>query len=115
MSLDLETFLQHAPDAEKTVIHTQENNRHQQYPALLIAQTYSQKLFVTLEAKRRYVTHTLSEENPDEIELDFVEDYAEVEALLEDAGLYGLHDGEVGVVYHNLLFLLMNPEKSAEF
>ncbi|OUJ74257.1 hypothetical protein BXP70_11085 [Hymenobacter crusticola] len=115
MSLDLETFLQHTPAAEKTIIHTQKRNQHQQFPALLIAQTPSQKLFVTLEAQRRYVTHTIAEDNPDELELDFVEDYAEVEAILEDAGLYGVHDGEVGIVYHNLLFLLMNPEKSAEF
>ena len=109
MSLDLETFLQHAPDAEKTIIHTQKGNRRQQFPALLVAQTLNQKLFVTLEAQRRYVTHTIVEDSPDEVELDFVEDYAEVEALMEDAGLYGLHDGEVGIVYHNLLFLLMNP------
>jgi len=114
MSLDLETFLQHTPDAEKTIIHTQKGNRRQQFPALLVAQTPQQKLFVTLEARRRYVTHTLADDNPDELELDFVEDYAEVEALLEDAGLYGQHDGEVGIVYHNLLFLLMNPVKSVE-
>ncbi len=31
------------------------------------------------------------------------------EALLEDAGLYGAYDEELGIVYHNLLFLLMNP------
>jgi len=109
MSLDLETFLQHAPDAEKTVIHTHKGKQRQQFPALLVAQTLRQKLFITLEAQRRYVTHTLAEDNEEEIELDFVEDYAEVEALMEDAGLYGLHDGEVGIVYHNLLFLLMNP------
>ncbi|AII53220.1 hypothetical protein [Hymenobacter sp. APR13] len=45
----------------------------------------------------------------DEPEIEFLTDYEEVEALLEDAGLDGMHDGEQGILYHNLLFLLMNP------
>jgi hypothetical protein len=79
--------------------------------ALLIAQTQWQKLFITLEKPRRYLTHTVppDSDDEDEVEIDFVQDYVEVEALLEDAGLDGLHDGERGVLYHNLLFLLMNP------
>ncbi|QDA61479.1 hypothetical protein [Hymenobacter jejuensis] len=110
MSLDSSTFFLHTPDAEKTTIETQTaSGSVQQHDALLIAQTPRQKLFVTLDTKRRYVTLTYVDDSSDDIELDFVQDYEEVEDLLEDAGLYGRHDGELGVLYHNLLFLLMNP------
>ncbi|TGE17352.1 hypothetical protein [Hymenobacter elongatus] len=110
MSLDPATFLRHTAETEKTIIHTRTAaGDPEQHDALLIAQTYHQKLFVTLETRRRYVTHTIVDEASDEVELDFVQDYEEVETLLEDAGLYGRHEGEVGVLYHNLLFLLMNP------
>ncbi|HEX8348869.1 MAG TPA: hypothetical protein VF598_02835, partial [Hymenobacter sp.] len=104
------SFLQHTADNEKTTVHTRATNGRgaQQYDALLIAQTKSQKLFITLERKRRYVTFTQLEDS-DDIELDFLQDYAEVEAIMEDAGLDGIHDGERGILYHNLLFLLMNP------
>ena len=59
-------------------------------------------------ARRRYLVHTEvpGEEEP---EIDFLTDYEEVEALLEDAGLDGIYDGEQGILYHNLLYLLMNP------
>lgn len=109
MSLDSRTFLQHTAAAEKTIIQTRTAAGPRQYDALLIAQTSRQKLFITLEAKRRYVTHTYINDTTDEVELDFVQDYEEVEALLNDAGCYGRHAGEVGILYHNLLFLLMNP------
>ncbi|MBC6989450.1 hypothetical protein [Hymenobacter sp. BT491] len=109
MSLDSSTFLLHTPEGEKTTIQTQTaTGSIQQHDALLIAQTPGQKLFVTLEAKRRYVTLTYLSNASDDVELDFVQDYEEVEDLMEDAGLYGRHDGELGVLYHNLLFLLMN-------
>jgi hypothetical protein len=109
--IDPETFLLHTPDAEKTVVyvHTPDGDI-EQYPALLVAQTHRRKLFITLEARRRYLTHTLVEDGPpDEVEQEFLDDYAEVEDLMEDAGLDGIHDGEQGIVYHNLLYLLMNP------
>ncbi|MCB2408035.1 hypothetical protein [Hymenobacter lucidus] len=110
MSLDPITFLQHTADAEKTVVYTQTPDGDEQpLPALLIAQTNRQRLFVTLEARRRYVTYSFLDDSSDDMELDFVQDYEEVEALMEDAGLFGSHDGEVGILYHNLLFLLMNP------
>ncbi|MCC2548222.1 hypothetical protein LJY25_17360 [Hymenobacter sp. BT175] len=110
MSIDLATFLRHTPEAEKTTIYVQlDEEETEAYDALLIAQTPRQKLFITLEARRRYVTHTLVDDDPGEVELDFVQDYAEVEALLEDAGLYGAYDEELGILYHNLLYLLMNP------
>ena len=109
MPVDSATFLLHAPAAEKTIVESPTATGREQHAALLIAQTRQQKLFVTLEARRRYLTHTLVADSPGEVELDFVQDYAEVEALLEDAGLDGIHDGEQGIVYHNLLFLLMNP------
>lgn len=110
MSLDPATFFHHAADAEKTTVYTQNADGDlEPHDALLIAQTHRQRLFVTLETRRRYVTYSFVDDSSDEVELDFVQDYQEVEDLLEDAGLYGAHDGEVGVVYHNLLFLLMNP------
>ncbi|MBX0288911.1 hypothetical protein K3G63_00590 [Hymenobacter sp. HSC-4F20] len=109
MPLDLASFLHHTPVSEKTVIylHTDEETIIS-YEALLIAQTRYRKLFITLEPKRRYLVHTEvpGEEEP---EVDFLTDYEEVEALMEDAGLDGIHDGEQGILYHNLLFLLMNP------
>ncbi|WBO86673.1 hypothetical protein [Hymenobacter yonginensis] len=109
MSLDLASFLHHTPEREKTTvfIHVDEDEI-ESYDALLVAQTRHQKLFITLEPRRRYLTHTQvsGEEEP---EIDFLTDYEEVEALMEDAGLDGLHDGEQGILYHNLLFLLMNP------
>ena len=43
-----------------------------------------------------------------DVEIDFLQDYEAVEALLEDAGLDGIYDGDQGILYHNLLFLLMN-------
>ncbi|MBC8082308.1 MAG: hypothetical protein H7Z21_03795 [Hymenobacter sp.] len=110
MRLDPDIFLHHTPDAEKTVVYTQTaDGELEQHPALLVAQTRRQKLFITLEAQRRYLTHTRPDDDSGDVEQDFVLDYAEVEALLEDAGLDGIHDGEQGIVYHNLLFLLMNP------
>lgn len=108
MSLDLATFLLHAAPAEKTTIQVQTARGPQALDALLIAQTPRQKLFITLEATRRYLTHTILNDASDDIELDFLQDYEEVEELMEDAGLYGHHDGELGILYHNLLFLLMN-------
>ncbi|TGE25135.1 hypothetical protein E5K00_08030 [Hymenobacter aquaticus] len=110
MSLDPTTFFHHAADEEKTTVYTQTADGDlEPHDALLIAQTPRRRLFVTLEKRRRYLTYTFLEEDSDEVELEFVEDYQEVEELLEDAGLYGSHDGEVGIVFHNLLFLLMNP------
>ncbi|SET54736.1 hypothetical protein [Hymenobacter actinosclerus] len=113
MSLDTYTFLQHTADAEKTIVYTRGEDEDGDEilipcPALLIAQTEHQKLYITIESQRRYLTHTLI---PGELEpeTDFLRDYEEVEALLEDAGLDGIHDGEQGILYHNLLFLLMNP------
>ncbi|NVO32785.1 hypothetical protein [Hymenobacter lapidiphilus] len=113
MSLDTYTFLQHTTEAEKTTVYTRgedEDGDEVLIPcsALLIAQTEHQKLYITLEPRRRYLTHTLIPGEP-EPEIDFLRDYEEVEALLEDAGLDGIHDGEQGILYHNLLFLLMNP------
>ncbi|MCB2377987.1 hypothetical protein LGH70_10370 [Hymenobacter sp. BT635] len=110
MSLDPATFFHHAADNEKTIVYTQTvDGDMEPHDALLIAQTNRQRLFVTLEKRRRYVTYTFVDDATDDVELDFVQDYQEVEELLEDAGLYGSHDGEVGILYHNLLFLLMNP------
>lgn len=109
MSLDLPSFLLHTAPAEKTTVYTRNpDGSLREHLALLIAQTKHQKLFITVEAKRRYVTHTLHPDS-DELEIDFLQDYEQVEALLEDAGLDGIHDGEQGILYHNLLFLLMNP------
>ncbi|QJX45488.1 hypothetical protein HMJ29_00455 [Hymenobacter taeanensis] len=109
MSLDIASFLLHTPESEKTTvfIHIDEETVIP-YEALLVAQTRFRKLFITLEPKRRYLTHTQlpDEEQP---EIDFLQEYEEVEALLEDAGLDGIHDGEQGILYHNLLYLLMNP------
>ncbi|MBC6609299.1 hypothetical protein H8B15_00075 [Hymenobacter sp. BT507] len=109
MPIDLTSFLQHTPEGEKTsvFIHVDEETI-ETYDALLIAQTRYRKLFITLEPKRRYLVHT-QVVDAEEIEIDFLQDYEEVEALLEDAGLDGIHDGEQGILYHNLLFLLMNP------
>ncbi|AHJ98511.1 hypothetical protein [Hymenobacter swuensis] len=109
MSLDLASFLHHTPENEKTTvfIHVDEDEIAS-YDALLVAQTRFRKLFITLEPKRRYLTHT-HQPDEEEPEIDFLTDYEEVEALLEDAGLDGIHDGEQGILYHNLLFLLMNP------
>lgn len=108
MSLDLASFLRHTPESEKTTVfvHIDEDTMDS-YEALLIAQTRYRKLFITVETTRRYLTHTQipGEEEP---EIEFLQDYTEVEALLEDAGLDGIHDGEQGILYHNLLFLLMN-------
>ncbi|GAA4013697.1 hypothetical protein GCM10022408_28510 [Hymenobacter fastidiosus] len=110
MSIDHATFLRHTPEAEKTIVYVVvDEDETEPYDALLIAQTPRQKLFITLEARRRYLTHTLAADDDDEVELDFVQDYEEVEALLEDAGLYGTHHDGLGMLYHNLLFLLMNP------
>lgn len=111
MPLDLTSFLHHTPESEKTTlfIHVDEETV-ETYEALLIAQTRFRKLFITLEPKRRYLVHTQSADS-EEVEIDFLRDYEEVEALLEDAGLDGIHDGEQGILYHNLLFLLMNPAR----
>lgn len=111
MSLDPATFLHHTADAEKTVVQTRTAaGRWQQHAALLVAETRRQKLFVTLETPRRYLTHTLVEDGPaGEVELDFAQDYEEVAALMEAAGRHGTHDGAQGILYHNLLFLLLNP------
>lgn len=109
MPIDLASFLHHTPESEKTTvfIHIDEDEIAS-YDALLVAQTRFRKLYITLEPTRRYLVHTYhpDEEEP---EIDFLTDYEEVEALLEDAGLDGIHDGEQGILYHNLLFLLMNP------
>lgn len=116
MSLDTASYLLHTPENEKTVVylHTEEEDEDEDSlracPALLIAQTRDQKLFITLEPRRRYLAHTQGPDG-DEVEIEFLQDYEEVEALLEDAGLDGLHDGEQGILYHNLLFLLMNPTR----
>ncbi|GAA3924529.1 hypothetical protein [Hymenobacter algoricola] len=112
MPLDPATFLLHTEPAAKTTVRTRAaDGTEHEIAALLIAQTRDQKLFITLETPRRYLTHTRlpDGEDEDEIEIDFVQDYAEIEALLEDAGLDGLHAGERGVLYPNLLYLLMNP------
>ncbi|RYU77777.1 hypothetical protein [Hymenobacter persicinus] len=112
MPLDSASFLHHTDPAEKTTVYTRvADGDVTEVPALLIAQTQWQKLFITLEKPRRYLTHTRPPDSADEdeLEIDFVQDYEEVEALMEDAGLDGLHDGERGMLYHNLLFLLMNP------
>lgn len=110
MPLDLASFLQHTPDAEKTAIqlYTPDGRATYSCQALLVAQTRLQKLYITLETPRRYLAHT-RDADTGEVEIDFLRDYEEVEALLEDAGLDGIHDGEQGILYHNLLFLLMNP------
>ncbi|SNR62726.1 MULTISPECIES: hypothetical protein [Hymenobacter] len=109
MPLDPASFLQHAAPDEKTTVYTKAaDGTIQEHPALLIAQTKTQKLFITLEKRRRYVAHTQVPDSND-IEIDFLQDYEEIEALMEDAGLDGIHDGEQGILYHNLLFLLMNP------
>ncbi|GAB3238265.1 hypothetical protein GCM10027346_30660 [Hymenobacter seoulensis] len=110
MSLDPASFLLHTPASEKTtiLIRSADGQSTQPCEALLIAQTKHQRLFITLEKKRRYLTYT-QVPNSEEVEMDFLRDYEEVEALMEDAGLDGIHDGEQGILYHNLLFLLMNP------
>jgi hypothetical protein len=110
MSLDIASFLLHTPESEKTTIHIRSADGRSTQPceALLIAETKHQKLYITLEKKRRYLAYTRVP-NSEEIEIDFLRDYEEVEALLEDAGLDGIHDGEQGILYHNLLYLLMNP------
>ncbi|TGD79816.1 hypothetical protein [Hymenobacter wooponensis] len=110
MSLDITSFLLHTPESEKTTIHIRSADGRNTQPceALLIAETKHQKLYITLEKKRRYLAHTRVP-NSEEVEIDFLRDYEEVEALMEDAGLDGIHDGEQGILYHNLLYLLMNP------
>lgn len=109
MSIDTNSFLQHTAEAEKTTVYLHsDDDTVSSCSALLIAQTRYQKLFITLEPKRRYLTHT-QVPGEQEVEIDFLQDYEEVEALMEDAGLDGIHDGEQGILYHNLLFLLMNP------
>ena len=113
MSLDTLTFLQHTTEAEKTTvyIHGEDSDGEDVLhacEALLIARTEYQKLFITVEPRRRYLTHTQVPGEVD-VEIDFLQDYEEVEALLEDAGLDGIFDGDQGILYHNLLFLLMNP------
>ena len=112
MPLDSATYLLHTAEAEKTIIYLHgpddEDNEVHACPALLIAQTKYRKLFITLETPRRYLAHT-QVPGEEEVEIEFLDDYEEVEALLEDAGLDGIHDGEQGVLYHNLLYLLMNP------
>ncbi|MBG8555531.1 hypothetical protein [Hymenobacter guriensis] len=111
MPLDLATFLLHTPEAEKTTVYLhsddEDDDTLRTCAALLVAQTQDQKLFITLETPRRYLAHT-QHPDEDEPEIEFLHDYEEVEALLEDAGLDGLHDGERGILYHNLLYLLMN-------
>jgi hypothetical protein len=109
MPIDLASFLLHTPESEKTTvfIHVDEDEVAS-YDALLVAQTRFRKLFITLEPRRRYLVHT-QVPGEEDVEIDFLQDYEEVEALLEDAGLDGTHDGEQGILYHNLLFLLMNP------
>jgi hypothetical protein len=110
MALDSTSFLLHTSPEEKTTIYTKAaDGTTQECQALLIAQTRTQKLFITIEKKRRYVTHTQVPGSAEEVEIDFLQDYEEVEALMEDAGLDGIHDGEQGILYHNLLYLLMNP------
>ncbi|UOQ64997.1 hypothetical protein [Hymenobacter volaticus] len=110
MSLDSASFFQYTPETEKTTIYVQTPDGEDMEPcdALLVAQTKQQKLYITLESKRRYLLYTQLPDS-DEMEMEFLQDYEEVEALMEDAGLDGIHDGEQGIVYHNLLFLLMNP------
>ena len=113
MSLDILTYLQHTTEAEKTTFYTHEEDEDgedtlQAREALLIACTQYQKLFITLEPRRRYLTHS-QVPGEEEVEIDFLQDYEEVEAILEDAGLDGIYDGDQGILYHNLLFLLMNP------
>jgi hypothetical protein len=110
MSLDSASFFQYTPETEKTTIYIQtpDGDDMESCDALLVAQTKHQKLYITLERKRRYLSYTQLPDS-DETEMEFLQDYEEVEALMEDAGLDGIHDGEQGIVYHNLLFLLMNP------
>lgn len=109
MPLDLASYVLHTPESEKTTVFVHlDEETIASYDALLVAQTKYRKLFITLEPARRYLTHTQSPEE-EEIEIDFLSDYEEVEALIEDAGLDGIHDGEQGILYHNLLYLLMNP------
>ncbi|UYZ63696.1 hypothetical protein [Hymenobacter weizhouensis] len=108
MPLDPATFLQHTAPAEKTVVHVRTaTGQTQPHDALLVAQTPRQKLFVTLEPRRRYLTHT-QHAGPDDVELDFVQDYDEVESLLAAAGRFGPYDGQQGILYHHLLYLLVN-------
>ena len=112
MPLDPATYLLHTAEAEKTIIYLHgpddDDDEVHACPALLIAQTKYRKLFIALETPRRYLAHT-QVPGEEEVEIEFLDDYEEVEALLEDAGLDGLHDGEQGILYHNLLYLLMNP------
>ncbi|ALD20686.1 hypothetical protein [Hymenobacter sp. DG25A] len=118
MSLDSATFFLHAAPDEKTTVYVQnaqsefedeeDNHEGRRCDALLIAQTYDQKLFVTLEEPRRYLTHTQLDEHSKEVEIDFLRDYEEVEEIMEEAGLAGMYNGAEGILYHNLLFLLMN-------
>jgi hypothetical protein len=109
MPIDLASFLHHTPEREKTTVYVHlDEDEIAAYDALLIAQTRYRKLYITLEPRRRYLTHT-QQPDEEEVEIDFLQDYEEVEALLEDAGLDGIHDGEQGILYHNLLYLLMNP------
>ncbi|MCA8831082.1 hypothetical protein [Hymenobacter pini] len=109
MPIDLASFLHHTPESEKTTVYVHlDEDEIAAYDALLIAQTRYRKLYITLEPKRRYLIHT-QQPDSEEVEIDFLQDYEEVEALLEDAGLDGIHDGEQGILYHNLLYLLMNP------
>lgn len=109
MPLDLASFLHHTPENEKTTLYVHvDEETVEPYEALLVAQTRYRKLYITLEPRRRYLVHTQLKD-ADDVEIDFLQDYEEVEALIEDAGLDGIHDGEQGILYHNLLFLLMNP------
>ncbi|HEX8426330.1 hypothetical protein [Hymenobacter sp.] len=110
MSLDLASFYQYTPENEKTTVYIQTPDGEEMEPcdALLVAQTKFRKLYITLERRRRYLVFTQVPDS-EELEMEFLHDYEEVETLLEDAGLDGIHDGEQGILYHNLLYLLMNP------
>ncbi|AIZ64159.1 hypothetical protein PK28_11505 [Hymenobacter sp. DG25B] len=120
MSLDSATFFLHAAPSEKTTVYVhagpnadhdeeeEDGSQGRRCDALLIAQTYDQKLFVTLEEPRRYLTHTQLDEHSKDVEIDFLRDYEEVEEIMEEAGLAGMYNGAEGIVYHNLLFLVMN-------
>ena len=130
MALDLATFLQYAPAAEKLTVWLpaaaadaayndedyaasggEDDDDLRACPALLIAQTPRQQAFVVLTAPRRYLLRTLAPDAPAdaEPELDLLPDYESLEALLDEAALYGRHQDGAGLLYHNLLFLLLNP------
>ena len=135
MALDLATFLQYAPDAEKMTVwvhspasvypadegdddaagYAPDDDEDDEAPrahlALLIAQTPRQQAFVVLTTPRRYLIRTMPPEvqNEAEAELDLLPDFEQLETLLDEAALYGRHQDGAGLLYHNLLFLLLNP------